>query len=187
MLLGAGVVMFALATNAQRPPRVSPLDAPASGDVAPAGEPGERLMVSGVVLAADGHTPVPGASVYVYQTDARGFYRAGAKDVRDEPMGDRSPRLFALLRTDAEGRYSYRTIRPGSYPDASVPRHIHYQVTAEGHGVRIFEIVFDDDPLVTAEIRRRAAQPSSIYSLRKVERGPDGVERVRQDVTLPRR
>ncbi len=185
LLVGTAVLFLTPYVDAQRPPRVAPLDAPSVGEVAPAREPGERLAVSGVVYAADGRTPVPGASVYVYQTDARGFYKAGPQDVRDEPMGDRAPRLYALLRTDAQGRYSYRTIRPGSYPDSRVPQHIHYQVTAEGRGVRVFEIVFDDDGLVTAEIRRRAAQPDSIYALRKVERGHDRIGRVRQDVTLP--
>jgi protocatechuate 3,4-dioxygenase, beta subunit len=39
---------------------------------------------------------------------------------------------MALLRTHWEGRYSFRTIRPGSYPGTRVPQHIHYEVTAEG-------------------------------------------------------
>ena len=159
--------------------RVAPKDARSSGDVAPAGEPGERLEVKGVVYAADSRTPVAAASVYVYQTDARGYYKP------DDAMGNRDPRLRALLRTDAQGRYSYRTIRPGSYPGTRVPKHIHYEVTADGHGTRIFEIVFEDDPFVTPQIREDAGRSGSIYALRVVERGPDGVGRVTQDVVLP--
>jgi protocatechuate 3,4-dioxygenase beta subunit len=173
-------VAFALPLLAAEPSRIAPQDAPSSADVAPAGEPGARLEVSGVVYAADGRTPVPGASVYVYQTDARGHYRP------DDAMGNRNPRLMALMRTDAEGRYSYRTIRPGSYPGSQVPQHIHYEVTAEGQGTRIFEIVFDDDPFVTSKIREDAARPESIYALRKVEAGAGGVGRIRQDVLLKR-
>ena len=105
------------------------------------------------MYAADGRTPIAGASVYVYQTDARGYYRP------DDAMGNRDPRLRALLRSDARGRYSYRTIRPGSYPGTRVPKHIHYEVTAAGHGTRIFEIVFEDDPFVGAEVRASAARP----------------------------
>src|SRR6185436_7320666 len=108
-----------------------------------------------------GRTPVAGASVYVYQTDARGYYRP------DDKMGNRDPRLYALLHTDTQGRYSYRTIRPGSYPDTRVVQHIHYEVAAAGHGARIFEIVFEDDPLMTDEVRQKAAQPGSVYSLRR--------------------
>jgi protocatechuate 3,4-dioxygenase beta subunit len=162
------------------PQRVAPPGAPASGEVAPSSEPGQRLEVGGTVFAADGKTPIAGASVYVYQTDARGYYRP------DDKMGNRNPRLFALLRTDANGHYSYRTIRPGSYPDTRVVQHIHYEVAADGHGSRIFEIVFEDDPMMTEEVRRNAAQPGSIYSLRRIEPGsPAG--RVVQDVVLPAR
>ena len=169
---------LALPLLALEPSRIAPRDAPSSAEVAPAGEPGSRLEVSGVVYAADGRTPVASASVYVYQTDARGYYRP------DDAMGNRNPRLMALLRTDGQGRYSYRTIRPGSYPTTRVPQHIHYEVTADGHGARIFEIVFEDDPFMTRKIRDEAAQPGSIYALQQVRPGPGGVGRVTQDVVL---
>jgi protocatechuate 3,4-dioxygenase, beta subunit len=175
--LAATLVLLAAPLLA-REVRLAPEGAPSTAALARPGEPGERLEVRGVVHAKDGRTPVPGASVYVYQTDARGYYRP------DDAMGNRDPRLMALLRTDAAGRYSFTTIRPGSYPGSRVPQHIHYEVAANGHGSRVFEIVFDDDPFVDDEVRRRAAQPGSIYSLRRVERGPGGVGLVEQDVVL---
>jgi protocatechuate 3,4-dioxygenase beta subunit len=173
--VAAALAFLALPALGRDASRVAPKDAPSSAEVAPSGEPGERLEVSGVVYAVDGRTPIVGASVYVYQTDARGYYRP------EDAMGNRDPRLRALLRTDAQGRYSYRTIRPGSYPGTRVPQHIHYEVTAEGRGTRIFEIVFEDDPFVTSQIREDAARPGSIYALRRVD--PGG--RVIQDVVLP--
>jgi protocatechuate 3,4-dioxygenase beta subunit len=176
--LAAAFLVLAAPALARDPSRVAPDGAPSSADVAPAGEPGQRLEVKGVVYAADGRTPLARASVYVYQTDARGYYRP------DDAMGNRDPRLMALLRTDPAGRYSFRTIRPASYPGSRVPQHIHYEVGAVGHGTRIFEIVFDDDPFVTAEIRTRAASPGSIYSVRPVAPGPGGVGQVTQDVVL---
>jgi protocatechuate 3,4-dioxygenase, beta subunit len=177
MALAATFVVLPLV--AKDAARAAPKNAPSSADVAPAGEPGDRLEVSGIVYAVDGKTPVASASVYVYQTDARGYYHP------DDAMGNRNPRLMALLRTDAQGRYSYRTIRPGSYPGTRVPQHIHYEVTAEGRGSRIFEIVFEDDPVMTAKIREDAARPGSIYALQRVVPGPGGVGRVTQDVVLP--
>jgi protocatechuate 3,4-dioxygenase beta subunit len=178
--LVALLVVSASVALARDPARVAPEGAPSAGEVAPAGDPGERLEVTGVVYAADGRTPVAGASLYVYQTDARGHYRP------ENAMGNRNPRLMLLLRSDAAGRYSFRTIRPGSYPGTRVPQHIHYEVAAPGHASRIFEIVFEQDPLVTQEIRRRAKEPGSIYSLRPIEPGPGGVGRVTQDVVLGR-
>jgi protocatechuate 3,4-dioxygenase beta subunit len=173
-------VVAAGSLAAREPDRIAPDNAPSTGDIAPAGEPGERLEVKGVVYASDGRTPIPRASLYVYQTDARGHYRP------DDAMGNRNPRLMLLLRSDAAGRYSYRTIRPGSYPGTRVPQHIHYEVTAPGHGARIFEIVFEQDPLVTEEIRRQAASPGSVFSVRKIQKGEGGVGQVTQDVVLGR-
>lgn len=178
--LAVAVTLLGLPLLGSDPARVAPNDAPSSADVAPPNESGERLEVSGVVYAADGRTPVTSASVYVYQTDARGYYRP------DDAMGNRNPRLMALLRTDGQGRYS-RTIRPGSYPGTRVPRHIHYEVTASGHGTRIFEIVFEDDPFLSRQVRADAARPGSIYALQSVQRGPRGVGRLTQNVVLPAR
>lgn len=172
------LALLPLPVPAQDVSRVAPENSASSGEVAPAGEPGERLEVSGAVYASVGRTPIAGASVYVYQTDARGHYRP------EDAMANRNPRLAALLRTDARGRYSFRTIRPGSYPGTRMPKHIHYEVSAPGHRPRVFEIVFDDDPFVTEEIRAAAARAGSFYSLRSVERGTGGVGRVTQDVVL---
>jgi protocatechuate 3,4-dioxygenase, beta subunit len=180
VLILAGVMASAIPSRADVA-RTAPGGAPSSADVAPPDEPGERLEVHGVVYAADGRTPVPRASVYVYQTDARGYYRP------DDAMANRNPRLMALLRTDGQGRYSYRTVRPGSYPGTRVPRHIHYEVTADGRGARVFEIVFEDDPFVTPQVRDAASRAGSFYSLRAVQRAPGGAGRVEQDVVLPDR
>ncbi len=173
------IALLALPALARDPSRIAPEHAPPSADLAPAGEPGDRLEVTGVVYAADGRTPIPRASLYVYQTDAKGHYRP------DDAMGNRDPRLRALLRTDDHGRYAFRTVRPGSYPATRVPKHIHYEVTAAGHGTRIFEIVFEDDPFVGEAVRAAAARPGSFYSLRPVRPGANGAGRVEQDVVLP--
>jgi protocatechuate 3,4-dioxygenase beta subunit len=137
----------------------APASAPASGRVAPAGEPGQPLGVSGIVVGAD-DKPIPGASIYVYQTDREGYY--GVKPASD----NRNPRLKLFLRSDASGAWSFETVRPGSYPSSRVPGHIHFEVAAPGRTPLIFEIVFEDDPFVTDEMRRSAA-----FSVRPIEGG----------------
>src|SRR5919108_860065 len=137
----------------------APVNAPSAGRLAPVGEPGERLTVSGVVVTADG-TPVRGASIYVYQTDREGYY--GVKPISD----NRNPRLKLFLRSSAEGTWSFETIRPGSYPGSRVPGHIHFEVSAPGYADRVFEIVFEGDPFVTPRMRNDAA-----FSVRPVESG----------------
>ena len=121
------------------PQYVAPPNAPSRVVVAPKGEPGERLVVTGRAL--DGTTPVAGVSVYVFHTDADGLY--AAKDV-DPRTAELNPRLHGAMRTDASGRYRYETIRPGSYNNNAA--HVHYVVTAPGYKPRMFDLWFDDDP-----------------------------------------
>lgn len=151
-------VMMVLALALQ-PVHEAPADASAEGRLAPASEPGERLRVSGVVVTAEG-TPIRGASLYIYQTDREGYY--GVKPASD----NRDPRLKVLLRSDANGAWSFDTIRPGSYPGSRVPGHIHFEVAAPGLARRVFEIVFEGDPLVTAAMRQNPA-----FSVRPIEAG----------------
>src|SRR5215203_2785773 len=137
----------------------APADAPSTGRAAPTAEPGAPLHVSGVVVDADG-APVPGASLYAYQTDHEGYY-----SVKPE-SNNRNPRLKVFLRSDARGTWAFDTIRPGSYPDSRAPAHIHFEVSAPGHAPRLFEIVFEGDPFVTPEMRQHPG-----FSVRPVEGG----------------
>ena len=155
---------------------VAPANAPAMARMAPANEPGPRLAVSGVVVSADG-APVAGASIYAYQTDAEGYY--GVKPVSDS----NNPRLKVLLRSGPKGEWAFETIRPGSYPNSRAPGHIHFEVLADGHARRVFEIVFEGDPYVTAAMRTNPA-----FSVRPVEApvAPNGPGRVTERIVLPR-
>ena len=128
----------------------APASAPSSGRVAPAGEPGQPLSVSGIVVGAD-DKPIPGASLYVFPDRSRGLLRRQAGKRQPQPAAE------ALLRSDASGAWSFETIRPGSYPSSRVPGHIHFEVAAPGRAPLIFEIVFEGDPFITDEMRRNAA------------------------------
>jgi protocatechuate 3,4-dioxygenase beta subunit len=151
----AGLVGSVLAQSVHE----APPSAPSTGRVAPQGEPGQPLHVSGVVVGPDG-APISGASLYVYQTDHEGYY--GVKPASD----NRNPRLKVFLRSDAKGAWSFETVKPGSYPDSRVPAHIHFEVSAAGRAPRIFEIVFEGDPHVTASMRRDSA-----FSVRPIDAG----------------
>jgi protocatechuate 3,4-dioxygenase beta subunit len=162
-----------LLVHAQTSPHVAPTDAPSSGRLAPATEPGARLVVSGVVVSDHG-TPVGGASLYAYQTDAEGYY--GVKPASD----NQHPRLSVFLRTDVLGEWSFDTIRPGSYPNSRIPAHIHLEVVAPGFAPRRFEIIFDGDPFITEEMRHNPA-----FSVKSVAAGvASGPGRVLERIVL---
>jgi len=111
-------------------------------------EPGEPLRVSGVVYGPDGVTPAAGLILFVYHTDAKGLYAP-------EPNAD--PRLHAWLRTDAQGRYAFTTIRPAPYPNARGPAHVHTELWGEGVPPQYGpELLFADDPRVPQAERTKS-------------------------------
>ena len=140
-------------------------------------EPGEPLLVRGVIYGPDGKTPVEGATVYVYHTDAKGYYNQGNQTS--------PPRLQGRMRTSAAGKYEYRTIRPGGYPNSRIPQHIHYEIAAPGYQKEVTEIFFADDPRLTNE-DRAAAKKKGGPPIVTLQRGKDGVLRGVANFSLSR-
>ena len=108
----------------------------------PEADRGTPCVVRGRVLSDDG-TALAGVEVDVWQSDDIGHY-----DVQPEAeMPDVN--LRGVLRTDEDGAFWFRTIRPSWYPiphDGTVgrllaasgrhpnrPAHIHFWLRAEGH------------------------------------------------------
>jgi protocatechuate 3,4-dioxygenase beta subunit len=147
-------LMLAIVPAVEAQMHEAPPNAPARVMVAAESEPGTRITVSGRVIGVD-NKPLAGASIYVYQTDARGEYIPGGTGA----AGSDRPRLFGYLRSDAQGGYSFNTIRPGSYPNSRNPGHIHFEVVASGHAPRIYEIVFEGDALIPEAFREQARSP----------------------------
>lgn len=108
---------------------------------------GEVVEVSGRVLDEDG-TPVADAIVDVWQANTHGRY-AHEADPNPAPL-DENFQGWAKLRTDAEGRYRFRTIKPGAYPVEdgwSRPPHIHFKVARRGYHELTTQMYFAGDPL----------------------------------------
>jgi len=158
-------------------PQVAEKDAPSKVTITAKEEPGERLIVTGQVFGPDGKSPLAGASVYVYHTDAKGLYTPETND-------NRNPRLRGYMRTDAQGRYEYSTIKPAPYPNNRIAAHIHYVVNAPGHRERVFEIVFEGDPNIDERMRADAAKEESAFSIRALTRDQQGMLRCAQDVKM---
>ena len=145
-----------------------------------AGEPGTPMVVAGRILAADGRTPVSGITLHVYHTDARGLYSE-----KDGNGGPPDPRIKGSVKTDKDGRYEFRSIRPASYPGTNNPQHIHAKVYGAGYAERwIPEYWFDDDPLITAAMHARYAQLGTFSPIVTGKRGDDGVYAFVRDIRL---
>lgn len=146
-------------------------------------EPGERLVVTGIVRGADG-APLASAAVDVWQCNASGLY-----DVQvDQFAGE--PRWRGVLRTGADGGYELHTIVPPPYQvktDGPVgallarlgrhayrPAHIHVKATAAGHHPLTTMVFFAGDewlgndtigadrPELTVPIERDGSGPATV-------------------------
>ena len=113
---------------------------------------GMPLLVSGQVFGAQGQ-PLADAVVDVWQASPVGLYEN--QDPSQPEMN-----LRGRFRTDAQGRYHFRSVRPAGYPvptdgpcgellrlqqrHPNRPAHLHFMVSAEGHKVLVSQVFADD-------------------------------------------
>lgn len=160
-----------------------PAAPPATALLAPAGEPGQRLRLHGRVTDAQGR-PRQGVIVYAHQTNQQGIYPGEKTD--DAPGVRQHGRLRAWAATDADGRYAFLTVRPGSYPGTRMPQHIHLYVIERGCALYyIDDVLFRDDPHLTPAVARKAAQGRGGPGIVAPVRVADGWEATR-DIVLGR-
>jgi protocatechuate 3,4-dioxygenase beta subunit len=183
LLLTVVVLASVAALHAQdyiHPPYLSskymaPQDAPSTIVVAGKEESGDRLIVTG--QATVGGKPAAGVSIYAFHADADGLY---TKDGRNS---DENARLHGAMRTDAEGRYRYETIRPRGYDN--LPAHLHHVVNAPGYSTRMRTFWFVDDPLVVQQCKVGVPSlPEFCRPAGRVSRDSDGVWHVTYDLEM---
>jgi hydroxyquinol 1,2-dioxygenase len=117
-------------------------------------------VVTGRVLDPAG-TPLPGATVDVWQCTEDGFYDVQQPDV--QPPGNGR----GLFHTDGDGAFWFRTVVPSHYPiptDGPVgrmleatgrhpfrPAHIHFIVEAPGHASLTTHVFVADSPYLDSD------------------------------------
>ncbi len=178
----AMIAALILTTSARaslvKPQQVAPEDAYSYLSIADEHEPGEWIVIVGNVN--DGQTWIRGASIYVSHADWTGQY---APDKTGEP------RLRGAIRSNYHGGYDFDTVRPG-HPDRRTPASINCVITAPGFKERLIDFYFDDDPLLTPELRAAAANPPEDGQRQVVilplHRDGRGVFHAEFDITLTR-
>jgi protocatechuate 3,4-dioxygenase alpha subunit len=88
---------------------------------------GEVIEIAGIVRQEDGE-PLCNLVVEIWQADAKGIYRHPA----DPRQREADPRFLGWGRaaTDKEGRYAFRTLRPGAPRGRA--RHVNFMLMFSG-------------------------------------------------------
>jgi protocatechuate 3,4-dioxygenase, beta subunit len=139
------------------------------------GEPGKRMVVHGRVFDASGTKAVAGVTVHAYHTDAKGIYNLPLQG---------GPRLKATVKTDAQGRFELRTIRPGSYPLSRNPAHIHFELSGAGYPKQWTELRFADDPEVPKQELEAARRAGTFADIVTPSRDAKGTLQVTYNIRL---
>lgn len=143
---------------------------PSAIEIAAQREPGSRIHLSGTIVDLNGK-PVPRVKMFLYHTDATGYY--------SRPVNDpRQARLHGTLWSDAAGRYSFSTIKPAHYGDVNSPppMHIHVHLQPPGipdHSVESF--YFEGDLRLRAEDVSRNRELGRFSSIVSLAASGDGV------------
>jgi protocatechuate 3,4-dioxygenase beta subunit len=111
---------------------------------------GQVINVTGQVLNLAGQ-PVRDARVEVWQANSHGRYTHPSDD-NPAPL-DPNFEGSAILITDSEGRYRFKTIKPAAYPagpNRMRPAHIHFQVSGRQDKI-VTQMYFEADPYNSAD------------------------------------
>jgi protocatechuate 3,4-dioxygenase, beta subunit len=117
---------------------------------------GEIIEVTGRVLNLDGE-PVRGIPVTVWQANSFGRY-LHTNDSNPAPL---DPNFVGCvgIRSDNDGLYRIKTVRPGAYPAGPNwmrPPHIHFEVRGQFERL-ITQMYFPDEPLNASDRLLNAA------------------------------
>ena len=120
----------------------------------------QTLLVQGTVRSGAGET-LADAVVDVWQASPVGLY-----ENQDDAQPDMN--LRGRFRTDANGRFAFRSVRPAGYPVPTDgpcgellraqrrhpyrPAHLHFMVSKPGHQVLVTQVFADDDERLHTDV-----------------------------------
>lgn len=113
----------------------------------------DKLKITGTIYKNDGKTPAKDVILYAYHTNEKGVYPK-----KNTSMGweKRHGYLRGWIKTDISGKYTLYTFRPASYPNTTIPQHIHITLKEpDKNEYYIDDFYFADDPNLTDRIKNR--------------------------------
>lgn len=109
----------------------------------------QKIKITGIIYHPDGKTPAENVILYIYHTNEEGLY----KDYGNETgWGKRHGSNRGWIKTGKDGKYTFYTLKPGSYPNNKFAAHIHPVILEpDGRYYYIEDFYFAGDKFLTAE------------------------------------
>ena len=101
-------------------------------------EEGEVIIINGYVIDATDATPIPNTEIDIWHANSKGSYDNNGYNLRGKTV------------SDANGFYSFKTIKPGYYLNGSNyrPAHIHFKINPPNSPSLITQLYFENDPYI---------------------------------------
>lgn len=84
-----------------------------------------KIKVTGTVYQPDGKTPAENVILYLYHTNQEGVYE---NKYNASNWESRHGYIRGWVKTNVNGKFTFYTLKPGSYPNGTEPAHIHITV-----------------------------------------------------------
>lgn len=111
-----------------------------------------KMIVTGTVYQSDGKTPASDVIIYAYHTNRDGIYPTEGNETG---WARRHGYIRGWTKTNKDGRYTFYTFRPATYPSRSEPAHVHLTIKEPNkQEYWIDSILFEGDPLITEKVRK---------------------------------
>jgi len=126
-----------------------------------------RLKITGTVFKNDEETPAENVIIYIYHTNRQGIYETKGDET---DWAKRHGFIRGWVKTDKDGKYTFYTFRPASYPDRSEPEHIHITVKEpDKNECYLDDYFFHDDPILTQNKRNKLGNRGGSGIMKPVE------------------
>jgi protocatechuate 3,4-dioxygenase beta subunit len=135
-------------------------------------ERGEQIVLSGRIFKEDGVTPDSGVILFLYQTDAGGYYHRPEENVFH-------PRIFGWIKTGSDGSYEIHSVKPA--PEilaAKEPAHIHAHIFGNGMPEHfLHEFWFQGDKGISAVEKKASEKLGTFSPIVALKKESDGILR----------
>lgn len=157
--------------------KMKPAEIAATGSIAPKDEPGEPLVIRGRIYTPD-NTPATAVLIHAYHRDSKGF------DFGKNDSELTTWRLQGWAKTDQDGFFTFKTIRPAPDHIGREGPHIHFTVVSESYGRQWAPTVFfSDDPSLSASQRNESKKAGRFGWIAQVNK-ENGVQTITINIRL---